>query len=496
MARDKLIIIGAGIAGLSTGCYARMNGYEVAIFEKHTSPGGMCTSWERKGYTFDYCIHNLPGTAPDSDLRQVWDELEALKDIEIIDQDVFVRIEDPSGKRLEWFTKLDRLEKHLKSIAPEDSLVIGELIGTARKFRGADFFSMQLGGFWRTFKAFMRLAAVNRWSKIKMGEFGQRFQNPFLRRAFFHLMYDIPSAEVPMLALLLFMAGFESEDLGWPKGGSLAFSQRIEKRLKDLGGVVNYRSEVEQILVEDNRAMGVRLKDGSEHRADRIISAADGYNTIYKMLDGRYMNETIRRYYGGVGESSPFGLVIFFGLKGDLSETPHALTLLFDEPLDLGKIEQDSLHLTTFGPETGLVPDGKSILKIEAQANYFYWKEKRDADIRAYREEKERMARLIVDRIMPRFPILQDNIEVMDISTPATAERFTGNRFGWQAGPPKEDAARIMRRGLSKTLPGLKNFYMVGQWASASVGVSNAAMMGRNLVRDLCKQDKKKFIVA
>lgn len=343
---------------------------------------------------------------------------------------------------------------------------------------------------------FSRLSAVNRWSKVKMGEFAQSLQNPFLSRSFLHLMYDIPGAEVPMLALLLFMAGFESGDLGWPKGGSLTFSQRIEERLKDLGGVVNYRSEVEKILVERDRAVGVRLKDGSEHRADRVISAADGFSTIYKMLDGRYMNETIQRYYDGVGESSPFGLVIFLGLKGDLSEEPHALTLLFDEPLDLGNIEQDSLHLIIFGPETGLVPEGKSILKIEAQANYFYWKERRDADLKAYREEKERMARLIIGRIMPRFPMLQDNIEVIDISTPPTVERFTGNRFGWQAGPPKEDAARIMRKGLSKTLPGLDDFYMVGQWASASLGVSNAAMMGRNLVKDLCKQDKKKFIVA
>lgn len=451
MASDKRIIIGAGIAGLSAGCYARMNGYDIAIFEKHASPGGMCTSWARKGYTFDYCIHNLSGTAPGSDLRQVWDELGALDDAKIIDQDVFVRVEGPSGAHLDWFTKLDRLEAHLKSIAPEDSRAIDDLIGAERKFIGADFFSMQLGGFWRTLKMFTRLPAVNRWFKVKMGEFAKRFQNPFLRRAFCHLMYDIPGAEVPMIALLLFMAGFENGDLGWPIGGSLSFSQRIEKRLKDLGSVVNYRAEVEKILVTNDRA---------------------------------------------VGESSPFGLVIFLGLDGELPSEPHALTMLFDEPLDLGKIEQDSLHLITFGSQTGLVPEGKSILKIEAQANYFYWKERRDADLRVYRDEKERMARSIIERIMPRFPFLGDKIEVMDISTPPTAERFTGNRFGWQAGSPKEDSARIMRKGVSKMLPGLDKFHMVGQWASASLGVGNVAMMGRNFVKDLCKQDKKRFITA
>jgi len=47
--------------------------------------------------------------------------------------------------------------------------------------------------------------------------------------------------------------------------------------------------------------------------------------------------------------------------------------------------------------------------------------------------------------------------------------------------------------GLSKTLPRLKNFYMVGQWANAQNGISNAALTGRNLIKDLCKKDGKKF---
>ena len=47
--------------------------------------------------------------------------------------------------------------------------------------------------------------------------------------------------------------------------------------------------------------------------------------------------------------------------------------------------------------------------------------------------------------------------------------------------------------GLSKTLPGLKDFYMVGQWATAMIGIPNAALSGRNLIKELCKKDKKKF---
>ncbi len=56
---EKIIIIGAGISGLSAGCYARMNGYDAEIYEMDSKPGGLCTAWKRKGYTIDGCIHWL-----------------------------------------------------------------------------------------------------------------------------------------------------------------------------------------------------------------------------------------------------------------------------------------------------------------------------------------------------------------------------------------------------------------------------------------------------
>ena len=62
MAADRsIIIIGGGIAGLA-GCYGQMNGYQTQIFELHDKPGGLCTAWQRRGYTFDGCIEWLVGS--------------------------------------------------------------------------------------------------------------------------------------------------------------------------------------------------------------------------------------------------------------------------------------------------------------------------------------------------------------------------------------------------------------------------------------------------
>lgn len=57
----SIIIIGAGMGGMAAGIYGQMNGYRTRIFEMHTLPGGQCASWQRRGYTFDACIHHLMG---------------------------------------------------------------------------------------------------------------------------------------------------------------------------------------------------------------------------------------------------------------------------------------------------------------------------------------------------------------------------------------------------------------------------------------------------
>ena len=64
MEKKKIGIIGAGMAGLSAGCYLQMNGYDTEIFEASNSPGGLVTAWKRKGYAIDGCIHGLVGSSP------------------------------------------------------------------------------------------------------------------------------------------------------------------------------------------------------------------------------------------------------------------------------------------------------------------------------------------------------------------------------------------------------------------------------------------------
>jgi len=222
IAKD-MIIIGAGIAGLSTGCYAQMNGYSTRIYELHAQPGGVCTAWKLKGFTFDGCIHNLAGTS-------------AARSWKVIDRDVFTRIEDPDGKALTFYADIDRLEGHLKELAPADTEVINAYIKAARHFTRFDLTGMLTAGPAQMLKMAPQFPALIKWKRINLDAFSDRCTDPFLRRAFRCVQYD--------------MAGMHNKDLGW-KGGSLAFARVIAGRYEKLGGKIDYHSPVEKILAAE-----------------------------------------------------------------------------------------------------------------------------------------------------------------------------------------------------------------------------------------------------
>jgi phytoene dehydrogenase-like protein len=112
-----LIIVGAGVAGLASGCYARMNGYQTTIFEMGDNPGGLCTSWKRKGYLFDGSIAGLAGSAPGSPIFQLWEEIGVAKYCPLYYGESFGRIHCLDGRTITVYTDIDKLEQHLQQFS-------------------------------------------------------------------------------------------------------------------------------------------------------------------------------------------------------------------------------------------------------------------------------------------------------------------------------------------------------------------------------------------
>jgi phytoene desaturase len=129
LSKKSMIIIGAGLAGLSTGCYAQMNGYESKIFEHHTKAGGVAAVWKRKDYLIDGGIHFLICHTPGTPIYDVYSEIGAVGSYEIEDMNSYLRFVDETGSTIVEFTAdLEKLERDLIAIAPDDADDIRKLI--------------------------------------------------------------------------------------------------------------------------------------------------------------------------------------------------------------------------------------------------------------------------------------------------------------------------------------------------------------------------------
>ncbi len=494
MEEKSIIIIGAGLAGLSAGCYAQMNGYKTQIFEMHNIPGGLCTSWKRKGYTFDGCIHYLMGSRYGITHR-FYEELGAVQGRRMVDNEEFLRVEEFDGKAWTVYTDLDRLEQHMKELSPADAGVIEEFCNAARLFSRSEMpveKPMELMGpldMLKLLKIMPAMRAMSKYGKVSMQDYATRFNDPFLRNVFPHIMEDMP--DFPMMAVLMTLAYLHKKNNGWPIGGSQEFARAIENRYRDLGGEVQYKSRIEKVLVEADQAVGVRLSDGTEHHADLVISAADGRTTIFDMLDGKYVNDKIRHYYDEWPIYEPF-IQISLGVAHDFSSEPHSLAFQLEEPLKVGDQTRSWVHIKHYCYDPSMAPSGKSVITASFLfVNYEYWKELYE-DSERYKAEKQALADAVINQLEKRFPNIKEQIEVVDVATPVTYERYTGNwrgsYMGWGA------TTTTTGKSMSRTLPGLGSFYMAGQWVFMGGGVPGAIMSGRHLIQIICKKGKKEFV--
>jgi len=496
----SVIIIGGGIAGLSAGCYARMNGFRTRMFEMHKKPGGLCTSWKRQGYVVNGCIHWLVGSGPATSFHRIWQELGAVQGRTFVDHEEFGRIVGADGRTFIVYSDLDRLERHMKELSPGDSAVIDEFIGAARRctrfdppVEKAPEVMGLLDMLTMIVKQFPLLRVLWKWNRVSLRAFGERFRDPLLREAFPLLFLP----EFPMSFILMTFAWLHTKAAGYPLGGSLEFSRAIEKRYLDLGGEAVYKATVSKVLTENGRAVGIRLADGTEHRADYVISAADGHATIFEILEGKYLDDTIRGYYKNLIPFPPL-VHIALGVNRSFPELPFSaggIAYHLSEPLLVGGVEQRWLNAHIYNFDPALAPAGKTMLTVMFPTDFDHWQKLRENDER-YKAEKEKIADQVVALLDKRFPGFASQVEMRDVASPTTFVRYTGNWKGsfegWQVTPSTWSLGKVMK----KTLPGLENFYLCGQWVEPGGGVPAVAMSGRNVVQIICKKEKKKFITS
>jgi len=490
----SIIIIGGGLTGLAAGCYGRMNGYNTKIFEMHSIAGGVATAWKRKGYTIDGSMNWLMGTKPGTGFYRFWEELGAARDWKIYNNERQSIIENRDGKPFTVYCDANHFEQYLLEIAPEDEARIKELTGALRSLnleapvdKPAELYSIIDKV--KMLKLAPYLVFMRKWIKVTTKGYAKRFKNPFLREMFVSAFGE----DFPLAMSLMTLSMQNQKSAGYVIGGALALVDSIEKRYKSLGGEIHFGSRVAKILVENNKAVGIKLADGTEHRADWVISAADGRTTIFEMLDGKYIDDAVKNKYEHPNLFAPL-VYVALGVNrkfDDIHPSINGFTYQLKQPFKVAGIEQNSLNLRIYNFDPTLAPPGKNVAVVSFETSYDYWKKMRE-NMDAYNAEKQKIADNVVSGLEERFPGIKTQIEMRDIATPITWERYTGNwrgaYEGWMFDP------KNLTSSMKKTLPGLDNFYMAGQWVNPGGGMPTAVMSGNHTIQLICKKEKKPFI--
>ena len=157
--------------------------------------------------------------------------------------------------------------------------------------------------------------------------------------------------------------------------------------------------------------------------------------------------------------------------------------------------EIDWMNVKSYGFDPSLAPEGCSVVTSILSGNWGFWDRLR-GDRDAYAAEKERIAAACAEAIDTRYPGFKDAIEVTDVATPLTFERYTGNWKGsfmtWMLSGDFERRYKYVK----KTVPGLDNLYIASMWTVPPGGLPGAAMAGREVAQMLCARDGKRFVTA
>lgn len=487
----KIAVIGAGIAGLCAAVYAQKSGYEVELFEQHEVPGGLAASWKRGEYTFENSLVWLLGSKPGGILHDRWREVFDIDALTFVNPDEYIRVETESGESLRIYRDADRMEAALVEQAPEDADEIHRLASMVRRLANGDL--PELGedlphALLRFLRAIPVLPQLRWLSGLTAGQYSSRFKNRLLKRVF----ADDESSNFIALAVVFALAWMNSRNAGYPIGGSRAVTQPILAEFERLGGRLRCNAFVEKILVENNTATGVQLRGGETTAADWVISAADGYSTVYDLLEGKYTDSAIDELYSA-GETFASYVLVCLGVARDLSQ--HGSTVLWVPANSIPVDPQTSVSQFTvrfFHEDPTFAPPGKTAVTCGLPTrNFAYWLDLQQQDPAKYQAEKDRVAQAVISSLETRIPDLRAAIEVIDIATPASVIHFTRNWKGSSEGWLPTPGSGL---SLPNTLPRLRKFYMAGQWVAPGGGFPSGLMTARRAVRDICKYDGVAFL--
>ena len=483
-----IIIIGAGISGMTAGIYAKRSGFDVTIIEHHTIPGGICTSWKRKGYFFEGAIHWMVGSSPKTEAYQLWTDTGALGNgIPVYLHDPFRSIEW-DGQIIHLYRNIEKTVSQLITLSPEDEKELRRLVKDVKAVvkmtmpifdvKGIKIKNPKHMGLSFMLKMLPAMPTMSKYGKISCAEFVNSFKHPAIRRLFSFITDDYAAT-----AIVSTLGTLNSGDGGYPEGGSLPMTQRMAKTFTDLGGKIKLNTHVKKVNIENGRATGVTLKSGTL-AADAVIVTQETIAAMSQLFDVQPDDA----YLKTICDTTKPAVCTFVSI-GVRTELP-------DNTIPEWKLETpityagQTIHELSFNSYRCYAPEGGTALTTALMTDtYDFWKKAKSEG--RYETEKKALGEQFINTLCQKYPQCEGKIEVVDIATPLTYERYTGAYKGSWMGIMKPGvSAGLMYPGDCKNISGL---YFAGHRMMSPGGLPVALASGRTAAQLVCRQFDVEF---
>ena len=487
------IIIGSGLGGLTAGALLALWCKKVLVLEQHYIAGGCATAFKRKDFLMEVGLHEIDGLHDQDFKRPIMELLGLFKGVEFLKIPELYHIR--KGDFSYVLSEGKQAKEQLKRDFPKEEKNINEFFITIEKLYKEMHQMPRSKWFRRLIHPLMPLLypAIASTSRITAGEWlDKHFKDERLKTILTANMcyYADDPFNLSLMYFLVAQGSYLNGGGHFVKGGSQNLSNYLVHFIEQHGGQVLTGKYAKEILIENNRAIGVAYQDTFNRTipmvkvyADTVIANAAQPN-VAQMLPEPQCRALQKR----IGKLRPACslLSVYLGFNIDLRElgVTHYSNVILNKALKSLKDMKDDAHspwtersftFVNYGViDSQLCPKGKSLGVICTTDNLADWDGLDDKD---YQEQKEVVARTLLKRLEKEYPTILNYLEYYEVATPKTIHRYTLNPAGTAYGYVQSIGQTGPSRAKMTASP-IRNLYFSSAWAPSGGGYSGAIYSG------------------